>query len=107
MNNYRIQKFDSNGTFLTKWGSRGVDDGQFMKPSGIDLDSSENVYIVDKDTSLVQKFDGNGTFLTKWGGLGTGDNQFLELEDIEIDSSDDVYVADRGTSTIKKFTKIS
>ena len=27
--NNRIQKFDSNGTFITKWGSTGTADGQF------------------------------------------------------------------------------
>jgi tripartite motif-containing protein 71 len=27
--NKRVQKFDSNGTFITKWGSEGKGDGQF------------------------------------------------------------------------------
>jgi hypothetical protein len=77
-----------------------------MKLSGIDLDSSDNVFIVDKNTSHVQKFDSNGTFLTKWGSQGTGDGQFLELEDIEIDSSDIVYIVDRGTPSIQSFTNV-
>jgi DNA-binding beta-propeller fold protein YncE len=81
-------------------------DGQFMKPSGIDLDSSDNVYVVDKNTSNIQKFDSNGTFLTKWGERGTSDGQFMELEDIEVDSSDNVYVTDRNTASITKFTKV-
>ena len=41
----RIQKFDSNGTFITKWGSEGSDDGQFDGPKGIAIDSSGNVYV--------------------------------------------------------------
>jgi tripartite motif-containing protein 71 len=85
-------------------GSKGIADGQFMKPSGMDLDSLNNVYIVDKNTSSIQKFDSNGTFLTKWGTFGTGDGKYLEVEDIEIDPSDNVYVSDRGTSSIQKFT---
>jgi tripartite motif-containing protein 71 len=32
-NNYRIQKFDSNGNFVAKWGSKGTGDGQFNSPA--------------------------------------------------------------------------
>ena len=77
-----------------------------MKPSGIDLDSLDNAYVVDKNTSRIQKFDSNGIFLAKWGSRGTGEGQFLELEDIEIDSSDTIYVTDRGTASIQIFTKL-
>jgi hypothetical protein len=77
-----------------------------MKRSEIDLDSSDNVYVVDKNTSLIQKFDSNGTFLTSWGSRGTDEGQFLELEDIELNSLDNVYVTDRGTSSIQSFTKV-
>jgi hypothetical protein len=28
--NYRIQKFDSKGIFITKWGTSGTADGQFL-----------------------------------------------------------------------------
>jgi DNA-binding beta-propeller fold protein YncE len=45
--NERIQKFDSNGNFITKWGSEGTDDGQFWLPHDIAIDSSDNVYVVD------------------------------------------------------------
>ena len=32
--NNRIQKFDSNGNFITQWGSAGTDNGQFSYPEG-------------------------------------------------------------------------
>ena len=65
--NNRIQKFNSNGTFITKWGSKGTADGQFNFPDGIAVDSSGNVYVADDGNNRIQKFDSNGTFITKWG----------------------------------------
>ena len=63
--NNRIQKFTSNGTFLTEWGSKGTDDGEFNRPEGIDLDSLGYVYVADTGNSRVQKFTSNGNFVTK------------------------------------------
>src|SRR5688572_25230131 len=45
--NARVQKFDSNGTFLTKWGEHGTSDGQFMELEDIEVDYSDNVYVTD------------------------------------------------------------
>ena len=74
--NNRVQKFTSNGTFITKWGSHGKGDGQFLGPEGIDVDSGGNIYVADTGNSRIQKFTSNGTFITKWGSHGKGDGQF-------------------------------
>src|SRR5829696_1652666 len=54
--NNRIQKFDSEGTFITKWGQLGEGDGEFLGPIGVALDSSNNVYVTDQGNHRVQKF---------------------------------------------------
>ena len=54
--NNRIQKFDSNGNFLTKWGTTGSGDGQFEEPTSIALDTSGNVYVVERGNSRIQLF---------------------------------------------------
>jgi DNA-binding beta-propeller fold protein YncE len=54
--NNRIQKFDSNGNFITKWGTEGTGNGQFDEPTGIAIDSSGNVYVVDRGNSRIQVF---------------------------------------------------
>jgi hypothetical protein len=54
--NKNIQKFDSNGVFITKWGSNGSADGQFNGPSGIAADSSGSVYVIDAGKNRIQVF---------------------------------------------------
>ena len=58
------------------WGFKGAKDGAFDYPSGITVDSSGNVYVVDTKNTRVQNFDNNGTFITKWGVFGKEDGKF-------------------------------
>lgn len=77
--NSRIQKFDSEGNLLTKWGTPGTGDGQFINPAGLAADPSNNIYVVDGGNSRVQKFDSEGNFITKWGSRGSGEGEFIIL----------------------------
>jgi DNA-binding beta-propeller fold protein YncE len=52
----RIQKFDSNGNFITKCGSNGTEAGQFNSPHGIALNSQNNVYVADSGNDRIQVF---------------------------------------------------
>src|SRR4051812_10111307 len=90
--------------FNIKWGSYGTGNGQFISPSGIAVDSSDNVYVVDAGNNRIQKFTNNGTFITTWGSYGTGNGQFISPSGIAVDSSDNVYVVDAGNNRIQKFT---
>jgi hypothetical protein len=52
----RVLKFDSEGKFITKWGSFGKGDGQFQDPEHLAVDSEGNVYISDRKRDDIQKF---------------------------------------------------
>ena len=71
-----VQKLDSQGKFLTRWGTQGTGDGQFNLALALAIDLQNNVYVVDVNNNDVQKFDGSGKFLLKWGELGSGEGQF-------------------------------
>lgn len=127
--NHRIQKFDSAGRFVSKWGTKGSGDGQFETPVSIALDSSGKVvYVVEKGNHRVQRFDvvdvRTVRFSTKWGSecnltvtpptgrcidpdgagpLQTGDGQFFEPQAIVVDGAGNVYVSDAGNHRIQKF----
>jgi len=102
-NNQRIQKFDSSGAFLTKWGTPGSGDGQFNTPLGVAVDPAGNVYVAEQGNNRIQKFDSSGTFLLKWGTPGSGDGQFSIARDVAVDSAGDVYVVDQNNQRIQKF----
>jgi hypothetical protein len=49
--------FDANGTFLLKWGSFGTGDGQFNHPSGMVVDVTDNIFVVDHLNHRIQRFE--------------------------------------------------
>jgi DNA-binding beta-propeller fold protein YncE len=97
-----IKKFDSNGKFITSWGIEGTDDGQYLHLHDVAIDSSDNVYVTDRDNCKVEKLTADGNFIRKWGSLGREDGEFWLPHDIAIDSSDNVYVIDSGNVHEKK-----
>jgi PKD repeat protein len=103
--NNSVLKLDSNGNFITRWGSYGrVATGQFYYPSGVAVDSLGNVYVTDWGNNRIQKFDGDGNFITTWGSNGDEDGNFSNgPEAIAVDSSDNIYVAGNGPDRIQKF----
>lgn len=102
-NNKRIQKFDRDGNFISKWGSNGTGDNQFGSPLSVEIDSAGNVYVVDTGNHRIQKFDRDGNFISKWGSNGTANGQFKSPADIAIDTSNNIYIADWGNNRIQKF----
>jgi DNA-binding beta-propeller fold protein YncE len=54
--NNRIQKFTSEGVFVTKWGAEGTGDGQFQWPWGVAAASDGSIYVADTGNLRIQKF---------------------------------------------------
>jgi len=100
--NHRIQKFESGGNFILMFGwgvdsganefeicanscQAGVEppiepgDGQFNNPSGIAVDSFDNIFVADLGNNRIQKFTSSGGFDSEFGGIGSGDGQFFFL----------------------------
>lgn len=69
--NNRVQKFDTNGNYLSQFGSSGSGNGQFNTPIGIAVDASGNIFVADTKNYRVQVFDRNGNYLRQFAGFGT------------------------------------
>jgi len=101
--NDRIQKFTSDGAFITKWGSEGSGNGQFDTPNDVATDAAGNVYVVDISNNRIQKFTSSGAFITKWGSQGSGNGQFSQPLGVATDAAGNVYVTDGANRRVQKF----
>jgi tripartite motif-containing protein 71 len=53
----RVQKFNSEGKFITKWGSYEKGDGQFVDPEHLAVASDGTVYVSDRKKENIQVFE--------------------------------------------------
>jgi len=100
---YRVQKFDSDGKFVTQWGSEGSGSGAFNHPCGIVADRNGFVYVADTDNHRIQKFSSDGEFVEQWGSQGSEDGEFYNPEGVAIDNGGFVYVTDIFNHRVQKF----
>ena len=99
-----IKKLAPDGTFITRWGSRGSGDGQLSEVESLVVDKEGYVYVSDGGNNRIQKFTNTGVFVKKWGTNGTDDGQFQSPFGIALDNSGLLYVADGANNRIQKFT---
>lgn len=102
--NERIQKFDKDGNFITKWGVDGSGPGEMEWPSDVSVAPDGSVYVTDTTNHRVQRWTSDGKFISQWGSPGSGDGQFVNPSAVATDSAGNVYVADADNDRIQKFT---
>jgi sugar lactone lactonase YvrE len=105
--NNRVQKFDRNGTFLSRIGGVGSPPAQqLVGPSGVTVDRGGTVYVADTGNNRVQAFDMNLTFLSQMGIGGLGGvnlGQMFGPQGIAVDGAGRVHIADTGNNRTQTF----
>lgn len=104
MGNQRIQHFSADRQFLNAWGSFGTDDGEFLSPIDIVVDSQGNVFVDDDKRNDIQKFTADGTFLLKFGGSGREPGQLDFQGWMAIDAEDNIWVTEGRNTRVQQFT---
>jgi tripartite motif-containing protein 71 len=103
--NNRVQRFDTSGTFSTKWGSAGSSTGQFSAPTSVAAPLTAGVFVADAGNNRIQKFTGGGTFITSWGTAGTGSGQFQGNFEVAANATETlVYTSEASTNRVQEFS---
>ncbi|MBV6452194.1 MAG: Virginiamycin B lyase [Anaerolineales bacterium] len=115
--NKRVLVYDSNGNYLTEFGSGGFDPGQFDEPVGVAVGSDGTVYVTDTWNQRVQSFvrvesaggevsyqplaqwDVNG-----WFGLDGNIQSLNNKPFIAVDGNDHVFITDPEGYRVIEFT---
>ena len=89
--------------FKERWDISSATDSNPPNPSGIAVDSSGQIYVVDNGNNVIKIYDETGTQINTWGSTGTGNGEFNHPWDVFIDKNDFVYIVDQGNHRIQKF----
>jgi DNA-binding beta-propeller fold protein YncE len=100
----RLQKFASDGKFISQWGGHGSDAGQFMRPQHLEIDADGLLWVADACNHSIQVFDLSGKFIRTWGTQGTEVGQIYYPYCIALDGKGHVYVSEFGNHRVQKFT---
>jgi sugar lactone lactonase YvrE len=112
--NQRIQVYTISGgapvyhSTIGETGIAGSDNGHFNFPAHIALDSSNQLYVADRENARVQRC----TLASAWscvtfhgtGGPGAGADQLASPEGVAVDGAGNVWIADSGNGRVKKCT---
>jgi hypothetical protein len=88
---------------------------RFSNPTGIAIDSSNNLFVSDTGNNTIRKITSAGVVTTIAGTAGSSGStdaagsaaRFNSPWDIDIDAAGNLYVADRGNNLIRKLTNNS
>jgi len=104
--NHRIQKFTSDGQFITQWGffGQGESGDAFWGPRDVVVDDNGQVYVTDTGNKRVAIFDDNGNFISQFGSAGLLEGQFDEPVGMAIGPDGQIYIADTWNQRIQEFS---
>jgi len=100
----QIQIFDSEGKFISSFGSEGSENGQFKDPWGIAINSKGNIIVSDQNNHRIQIFESYRRFISKFGSKGKENGQFDSPKGICVDKrNNNIYICDSGNHRIQIF----
>jgi DNA-binding beta-propeller fold protein YncE len=103
--NHRVQKFDSNGGYITAWGFFGQAEtaDAFWGPRDLAVDAEGRVYVADTGNKRIAVFDANGASLTSVGFGGSDPGQFDEPVGLAVTDDGLLFVADTWNQRVQVF----
>ena len=90
--NNRIQKFNSNGDFISSFGKSGIGDGTFIGKFTFAVSDDGVLVVCDYARSYIQLWDITGNFISRYGKFGDGPNGFVNPLAVNIDNDENIYI---------------
>jgi hypothetical protein len=102
-----IQLTRSKMIYHCKFGEFGINDGQFTEPSGVTINTNNDIIVADTNSHRIQIFDREGNFKFKFGECGKRDGQLLYPNRVSIvKQTGDIVVTERSpTHQIQIYNK--
>lgn len=90
-----------------KFGEFGINDGQFTEPSGVTINTNNDIIVADTNSHRIQIFDKDGAFRFKFGECGKRDGQLLYPNRVAVvKQTGDIVVTERSpTHQIQIYNK--
>jgi len=91
------------GKFISKFGRRGREPGEFNYPSHVSVDSLNRIYVTDALNYRIQVFEADGKFIREFGVAGDGPGRFSRPKGVAVDVAGHVYVVDALFDNVQIF----
>lgn len=102
---HEIEVFESDGTYVTRWGNRGHDPGEVEFPHGVVFDNDGTLLVADSNNDRIQRFAidaaGNGTFVESYGSTGTAAGEFDTPTGVDVAADGTIWVADTANERVQ------
>jgi DNA-binding beta-propeller fold protein YncE len=95
--NFRVQVFETDGTFVRTFGSAGAMYGQFSRPKGIGVDGNGNIYVSDAAFGNFQVFNSLGELLLFVGSRSEQPKRagYMLPAGLDVDEDGRIYMVDQ------------
>ncbi len=103
--NDRIQVFSPEGEWVRQWGGHGHRPGEFLRPTAIDIDEDDRIFVADSCNHRIQIFETNGKLVDYWGSRGTLPGSIGYAYDVALGSGNTLYVCEYANNRVQKFTR--
>jgi NHL repeat len=104
---HRVQAYDPNGKFLSRFGSEGTAPGKFKNPTGIAVaPSTGHLLVADGGNNRIQEFLPNGVLMRQMGSTGTGNDQFREPRGVVFGANNTAFIADASNQRIARWSQV-
>jgi len=113
--NGRVQKFTSEGVFVSQLDESGTGSGWFGRrfktvqslpiyiPYGIAVAPDSSLYVSDRDYNRIMQITSAGVLVRQWGTESSGDGEFNPVG-VAVAPGGSVYVSDLMNNRVQKFT---